>query len=71
MEWINIKDRLPEIHKAVLFYVPMPGDKGNAYQKTGFWNGEQCCYYGMVHEESILHGIASHWMALPESPEDS
>ena len=69
MEWISVKDRLPEKYRRCIVYLDImketliadfcPGSGG----EIGYWR----------HEEQWIglfsHHI-SHWMTLPKSPED-
>lgn len=62
-EWINVEDRLPERNKTVLVYViGSAWDEPDAYVSTdrllsnGLWE--------------TYHLSVSHWMPLPEPPEE-
>lgn len=72
MNWISVKDRLPELEVAVLVY---DGSNVDIAWPTGFreryeqdlvpmWNYNfcQCCYYP---EEP------THWMPLPKGPNEN
>lgn len=58
MEWISVKDRLPEENKRVLFV-----DK-ESWITTGFFTGMAFEY---SHGEEIGLEL-THWMPLPEPP---
>lgn len=63
MEWISVKDRLPEKNKEVIFwdgeemYVRKSYYAGNYEEKD--WCYSDCC--GCV-------ATATHWTPLPEQP---
>ena len=65
-EWINVKDRLPEIGKNVLIYYPK-------------WDGDEIqvakldcdgIMFDVCGEFDIGTGCVTHWMSLPEPPKD-
>jgi len=62
MDWISVKDRLPEVHKTYLVYVPETQQFFIGYYTDikGFNTG-----FGAVEKEDI-----SHWMPLPSPPKD-
>ncbi len=67
MEWINVKDRLPEFNKAVLVYKPLidivHGRIGlrtlAEYDPNGKW----------YTSASKRIDDVSHWMELPKAPQ--
>jgi hypothetical protein len=65
MEWVNVKDRLPEDSQNIIFYLSSANDVMSGY------------YDALLKEFTILNGEwgwstadISHWMPLPEPPED-
>ena len=65
MEWISIKDRLPEVGKRVLVYTEMNVIRidrlrliKNGKRKAATW-------------ESSLYVEVTHWMPLPEPPKEA
>lgn len=65
-EWTSVEERLPEKHKAVLFYIPwnktnMIGwiDEGGDINLEG---------YGRCYDFSLIK--PSHWMPIPEPPKE-
>ena len=56
MDWISVKDRLPEEEKLAIVY--RPHYKQKIYIQA-WWRGDQ-------YDQSI-----THWMPLPEPPEES
>ena len=67
MNWISVKDRLPEDERTVLVYYNF-GDKC----KISFY--ETLAYYAFDPEPHWQHegtGLkVTHWMPLPEPPEE-
>lgn len=78
MEWISVKDRLPEQYEDVLIYFERSGCMAVAYLSCPYastdspelWKcafGDDCdgndCYVDCIT-------TPSHWMPLPESPKD-
>lgn len=63
MEWISVKDRLPEI-----------GEKVLAYRPSMYYTVVQTIYYGVEGWENgyDLSGnmVITHWMPIPEPPKD-
>ena len=75
MEWISIKDRLPEDNQNVLFIekdsqVPISGwfDKKET-NKHQQWN-EHCNCGGYEREDKLYQQEVTHWMPLPSPPKD-
>jgi hypothetical protein len=53
MEWISVKDRLPEsINRLVLWYRP---DEHSIYK---IW----------IDSSHVINPLATHWMPLPSPP---
>ena len=73
MEWISVKDRLPEFNKEVLMYSPDDYfDCGNGYIVTGMVVDANT-YRGRGENDIKLYGVpdgCTHWMPLPEPPKD-
>jgi hypothetical protein len=68
MEWINIKDSMPDENKNVLCFLPSDGE---------FDDSIMICYYYRFNEKNIWWCACrqdvgpvepSHWMFLPEKP---
>lgn len=62
MEWISVKDRLPEKQLRVLVFtdLPYPEDKMIGYlNDEGFWWDEDANYWSLR---------VTHWQLLPPSP---
>lgn len=78
MEWINIKDRLPEEGKTVLLLQTYP--KGAMFHCRADPLNRSFVYVGGIrggdkffvskHNQNCPHGLNSitHWMPLPEVP---
>ena len=68
MEWISVKDKLPEADKLVL----VNGDDGvfraytDGHNEYPSW---QCSPIGSYAGDSCVLGI-THWMPLPEPPNE-
>ena len=76
MEWISVKDRLPDHDDEVLIFAS--GDIVQAYLKNGKWNGSMLVTSNMddgyVHDRTIcIQGgdfdFVTHWMELPPPPQ--
>lgn len=66
--WISVKDRLPEMYKAVLGYAPY---HNNIWAVTIHENGE-CYLWSWLRQikryDPDWEGPITHWMPLPEPP---
>lgn len=64
MDWISVKDRLPEPHRMVIVYVA---------NRAGWWNIETDFLNlngsWASNADSDWH-IVTHWMPLPEPPKE-
>ncbi len=70
MKWINVKDRLPEDCLYYLILIP-EDDQVRVAQwvpETKIWQEKQneCCGC----QDYYLPNQISHWMPLPEDPDD-
>lgn len=73
--WIGVKERMPERQTPVLVYVPENeeyiGHIAMAYYtcsaRGGYWAGTDGNVYGAI---GIIHD-PTHWMPLPEKPEET
>jgi len=61
MEWISIKDRLPENQSTVLVYAN--GYDTQYFEDNGFYDFKICYKYDSKTEN------VTHWMPLPIPPE--
>ena len=66
MEWISVKDILPEERTDVLVYVIDENDNyiGDGCYSSHFWHGEFCDLRFGKYE---LYKV-THWMELPNPP---
>lgn len=76
--WISVQDRLPDRQTPVLVYVPPYSDENEEYighvamsyytysARGGYWAGTDGSVYGAI---GIIHD-PTHWMPLPEMPEE-
>lgn len=62
MEWISVKDRLPENPDYYLIACPVWSESG---QGIGFFTGEKWQDEVVFTE---IHQYVTHWMPLPEPP---
>lgn len=80
MEWISVKDRLPELEQDVLVHDNhAPGCPGGVADScwagntdvSARWGNENdwewICYMSAIHDPN-LHFFPTHWMPLPEPP---
>ena len=61
MEWISVKDKLPDDNERVIAYRPNEADV-SAYK--------YCVIWGWGVKMSMKHRGISHWMKLPEPPKE-
>lgn len=75
MEWISVKDRLPENGVEVLIYYATDIIQGFIY--NGIWKGSvrttECMNDGYVNDRTICKqndyfDFVTHWMPLPKPP---
>ena len=75
MNWISVKDRLPEEDGIYIVYA---NDEGCSYGEGIWYDRVVTCaewafndwiWYEGSHEYSLC-GIVTHWMPLPEPPEE-
>lgn len=74
MEWISVKDRLPEIGEKVLSYSVSEGIKETKYTtyskgSVGYEKGKKDCWFEWItHNNFCWHHEATHWIPLPKLP---
>lgn len=64
MNWISVKDRLPDNHFLIIAFDKNYGVHPCFYGKDGF--GKFKFFYD---ETTILHNV-THWMPLPDAPKE-
>jgi hypothetical protein len=64
MEWISVKDRVPEVEVNGVKYFKVKFEDGTIDEKP-FRNRPSKNILGFMAEENI-----THWMPLPEPPKD-
>jgi hypothetical protein len=68
MEWISVKDQLPEIDQKVLVWnIKFPDPE---FLDIGYYDPDSCpdtCW----RCEEYMSIEPTHWMPLPEPPEDT
>lgn len=65
-EWVSVKDRLPPLHYPVLAY------DGEDIEKAFRTEGclvEECSWYWTHYDFMDWDGV-THWMELPNKPEE-
>ena len=71
MDWISIKDRLPDYQVALLVYRPQW--KGRPIIEAYFIHidrmGNQFVHDMGEHDNHLFNGV-THWMPLPEPPKE-
>ena len=65
-KWISVKDRLPENEHRVLVFA---NDIVSEFCEVVGWNGGDFLAIGFGHN-IIYPPMVTHWMPLPEPPED-
>jgi len=67
-EWISVKDRLPdEADEQYICYCTHLNNKSELVVAL-LWNGET--WGECEHGGGVLNEYVTHWMPLPESPEE-
>lgn len=65
-QWINVKDRLPEVQKEVLIYLP---EYDIVEMAELFLYASMNLKEWVQNEDAYKLNEVSHWMPLPEPPE--
>lgn len=68
MEWISVKDRLPEEHPHRFEYVLVCKDNGVVLEAK--FNTKISKFMKRESYVSLNH-VVTHWMPLPEPPKDT
>ena len=74
MEWISVKDRLPDNDDLVLFAMYKFGNIKNAggqylgFYANGHWEIDSEQGYGKDANNNVDYWLVTHWMPLPDSP---
>lgn len=72
MEWISVKDRLPENDKAteksefVLCFIPVDKINGGHFQRTLYYDATLKMW--KLNYKTPVAWEVTHWMPLPEPP---
>lgn len=61
MEWINCKNRLPEVDEFTLIWVGIKVPLIGCYKGNSKWLGSDCDFW--IASEEV-----THWAKLPEPP---
>ncbi len=69
MEWISVKDRLPEFDEYVLAYCRIHGRFLATYEFIDEFDGQKYGNWRNGEELGILP--PTHWMPLPKPPKDN
>ncbi len=64
MEWISVKDRLPD--KKGIYLVVRRAEDGNRARTIGYWREE----FKDLGINRIEEHFFTHWMPLPDLPEE-
>lgn len=66
MEWISVKERLPEENQRVILHIPMVAEGGNV--RTGWL--EPIKMWFTDSRDRLFYKQVTHWMPLPEPPKE-
>lgn len=69
MEWISVKEKMPELDEAVLVYLKPFDDISLAWREnsyTTFCKESWVTMGGVMYDDDYV----SHWMELPEKPKE-
>lgn len=79
-EWISVKERLPEENEAVLLFIPYHRHEKIQSDRTTEYETFEYGYYCLCTENDYILSsetdffdrdeCATHWMPLPEPPEE-
>jgi hypothetical protein len=67
MEWISVKDRLPDPKDDVDVLVYYDSEYNEFEMAVAYWTGRQ---WVSELEDPILLSDVTHWMPLPKPPEE-
>lgn len=65
MEWISVKDKLPNHEQSVIFYKKSGPRIGKFWLNVG---REKPCFTSTSSLDYIVDGKVTHWMPLPNPP---
>lgn len=68
MEWISVKDRLPDKNGDFLAYVPNEKDNTKERVETLYYMDINNWFKGDYYSRKV-YGV-THWMPLPEPPKE-
>lgn len=72
-EWISVKDRLPEKSQEVIVFCRTPGLNdfvNTVYYSAKFQEFNWCDFMGDPPKSEKGYRDVTHWMPLPEPPEE-
>ena len=68
-KWISVKERLPETNKYCLVAIKVYG-YGDMYSDVAMYDGELWVQDAGAYFDIIDKGEVTHWMPMPEPPEE-
>ena len=71
MNWISVKDRLPENMQTVIYRLSVPTVKGPTWKiDYGEWDANEQSFFGEFFDYRDLQWDVTHWMPLPDMPKE-
>lgn len=78
MNWISVKDQLPEVYETILMWGIATGDDLCTSCRSNQEKSDSICavYYGYIDEDELFRCDfnldiikVTHWMPIPDEPE--
>lgn len=70
MEWISVKDRLPEYDEKVIAYCKKTNKYFVGFARKSYSGDTYWCLVGAAGATYCVKSKVTHWMPMPEPPKE-